>query len=246
MPRSPRRSTITSRANSATWIKCRCTRDFAGEAVSRKVAKMPRNTDNGTNKKIQTIKGTRACQNATLRLTPSSNTSVKKTILYFVASLWCIFYTASTQPVFASENLHERTVRVCVNEQLQAYGRLSDDIRRQMTERIFAYDLHLTTKLPTQFGGITVRYLSSDEIAAEYRKRKKAKTNEKDRAEVPISMLRPMRNEGNTIIVSIGDYWVSYRKNSVNYALEGGCTVYYEFDKGSGEIKIAKTDLWGI
>lgn len=115
-----------------------------------------------------------------------------------------------------------------------------------MTERIFAYDLHLTTKLPTQFGGITVRYLSSDEIAAEYRRRKKAKTNKKDRAEVPISVLRPMRNEGNTIIVSIGDYWVSYRKNSVSYALEGGCTVYYEFDKGSGEIKIAKTDLWGI
>lgn len=55
-----------------------------------------------------------------------------------------------------------------------------------------------------------------------------------------------MRNEGNTIIVSIGDYWVSYRKNSVSYALEGGCTVYYEFDKESGEIKIAKTDLWGI
>ncbi len=57
---------------------------------------------------------------------------------------------------------------------------------------------------------------------------------------------RPMKNEGATLIISIGNYWFSYKKKSYNYGLEGGCTVKFNFDSSQNNFALTKIDLWGI
>ena len=55
-----------------------------------------------------------------------------------------------------------------------------------------------------------------------------------------------MTNNENALMVSIMDYWFSYKKNHYIYELEGGCRAYFVFDTDIKGFVISKIDLWGV
>jgi hypothetical protein len=58
--------------------------------------------------------------------------------------------------------------------------------------------------------------------------------------------MRPIRNEGEKLSVSLTDYWFSFKKNSLTYSLEGGAKVVFRFDCEHREYVIDKVELWGV
>ncbi len=134
-------------------------------------------------------------------------------------------------------NLYERALSVCVTEQLKRYGVQSSETRVRLSNRIVEYDNIITAKLPTQFGVIKVEYLNKQEIIEHYKK---------TRADIPVTVIRPMKNDGTTLKINFSDYYVTYKKRVFNYALEGGCNVDIKFDSQLDGFVITKINLWGV
>lgn len=132
-------------------------------------------------------------------------------------------------------NLYERTLSACLAKELEDYGKLGT--RVDYENRVVERNIHLTDNLPTQFGKIKVEYLDSETLRERY---------QKTRQEIQVLSIRPMKNEGATLIISIGNYWFSYKKKSYNYGLEGGCTVNFNFNSSQNDFALTKIDLWGI
>jgi hypothetical protein len=107
-------------------------------------------------------------------------------------------------------NLYERTLSACLAKELEDYGKLRT-LRVDYENRVVERNIHLTAKLPTQFGKIKVEYLDSETLRERY---------QKTRQEIQVLSIRPMKNEGSTLIISIGNYWFSYKKKSYNYGLK--------------------------
>jgi len=157
-------------------------------------------------------------------------------ILFFGLSALNAFSQAQVKPT-AGTNLYERALSACVIEQLKQYGGQSSETRLRLINRIIERDDILTDKLPTQFGEIKVEYLDRQSIVERYKK---------NRAEIPVTVMTPMKNEGKTLKISFRDYYVSYKKRVFSYALEGGCIVDFNFDSQLDDFAITKTDLWGV
>ena len=144
-------------------------------------------------------------------------------------------------------NLYERALSACVTEQLKQYGNQSSEMRLRLINRIIERDDFLTDKLPTQVGEIKIEYLDRQAIVERYKKRRDDKTRDKEsRAEIPVTVISPIWNEGNILKISFRDWWISYNKRVYNQALEGGCIVDFKFDGPLDDFVITKTDLWGI
>ena len=145
-------------------------------------------------------------------------------------------FSQSKDAPSAESNLYARTLSVCLTKELEEYGK--HRLRRVDYEnRVIERNIHLTEKLPTQFGKVKVEYLDSETLRERYQKTRK---------EIQVLSLRLMKNEGTTLIISIGNYWFSYTKKSYNYGLEGGCTVNFNFDSSQNDFALTKIDLWGI
>jgi hypothetical protein len=155
-------------------------------------------------------------------------------ILFFGLCAFDVF-SQTKNTLSNSSNLYERTLSACLAKELEDYGKLGT--RVDYENRVVERNIHLTDNLPTQFGKIKVEYLDSETLRERY---------QKTRQEIQILFMRPMKNEGATLIISIGNYWFSYKKKSYNYGLEGGCTVKFNFDSSQNEFALTKIDLWGI
>ena len=155
-------------------------------------------------------------------------------ILLFGLCAFNTFSQAKVAPATES-NLYVRTLSACLAKELEDYGKLGT--RVDYENRVVERNIHLTDKLPTQFGKIKVEYLDSETLRERY---------QKTRQEIQVLSLRPMKNEGATLIISLGNYWFSYKKKSYNYGLEGGCTVNFNFDSSQNDFALTKIDLWGI
>lgn len=134
-------------------------------------------------------------------------------------------------------NLYARALSACLSKEAEEFGRLELQPRSNFANRVVEQNNFLTDKLPTKFGDIRVEYLDADALRERY---------QKTRQQIQILSLRPMKNKGATLKISIADYWFSYSKNSYNYALEGGCNVDFKFDAVQENFVIAKLDLWGV
>jgi len=134
-------------------------------------------------------------------------------------------------------NLYERALSACVAEQLKRFGGQSSETRLRLINRIIEEDDILTDKLPTQFGEIKVEYLDRQAIF---------ERSKKNRAELFVTVMLPMKNDGKTLKISFRDHYVSYKKRVFSYALEGGCIVDFNFDSLLDDFAITKTDLWGV
>ena len=160
---------------------------------------------------------------------------ISSLILLFGLCAFTAFPQAKDAPSTES-NLYARTLSACLAKELEDYGKLMTS-RVDYENRVVERNIHLTDKLPTQFGKVKVEYLDSETLRERY---------QKSRKEIQILSLRPMKNEGATLIISIGNYWFSYTKKSYNYGLEGGCTVKFNFDSSQNNFALTKIDLWGI
>jgi hypothetical protein len=145
-------------------------------------------------------------------------------------------YSQSKETSEIEGNLYAKTLSACLVKEANEYGNLGTN-RVDYENRIVERNIHLTDKLPMRFGKTKVEYLDVDALRERY---------EKTRKEIQVLSLRPMKNEGATLIISIGNYWFSYKKKSYNYGLEGGCTVNFNFDSQSQSFILTKIDLWGI
>lgn len=144
-------------------------------------------------------------------------------------------------------NLYERALSACVTEQLKRYGNQGSETRLRLMNRIIEQNDFLTDKLPTQIGEIKIEYLDRQEIVDRYKKKRDDKKRDKEsRAEIPVSVISPIWNEGNILKISFRDWWISYEKRVYKQALEGGCIVDFKFDNQLDDFVITKTDLWGI
>lgn len=159
---------------------------------------------------------------------------ISSLILFFGLCAFNAFSQVKDAPA-AERNLYARTLSACLAQELEEYGNLGT--RADYVNRVVERNIHLTDKLPTQFGKVKVEYLDSETLRERY---------QKARREIQVLSLRPMKNEGATLIISIGIYWFSYTKKSYNYALEGGCTVKFNFDSSQNDFALTKIDLWGI
>jgi hypothetical protein len=159
---------------------------------------------------------------------------ISSLILLFSLCAFNAFSQVKDAPATES-NLYARTLSACLAKELEDYGKLGT--RVDYENRVVERNIHLTDNLPTQFGKIKVEYLDSETLRERY---------QKTRQEIQVLSMRPMKNEGATLIISIGNYWFSYKKKSYNYGLEGGCTVKFNFDSSQNNFALTKIDLWGI
>jgi hypothetical protein len=159
---------------------------------------------------------------------------ISSIILLVALCAFNAFSQARDVPATAS-NLYARTLSACLAKELEDYGKLGT--RVDYENRIVERNIHFTDKLPTQFGKIKVEYLDPETLRERYLK---------TRQEMQVLSLRPMKNDGTTLIISIGNYWFSYTKKSYHYGLEGGCTVNFNFESSKSDFALTKIDLWGI
>jgi hypothetical protein len=156
-------------------------------------------------------------------------------ILLFGSCAFNAFSQVKDAPSTES-NLYARTLSACLAKELEEYGKLGLS-RVDYENRVVERNIHLTDKLPTQFGKVKVEYLDAVTLRERYQKTRK---------EIQVLSLRPMKNEGTTLVISTGNYWFSYTKKSYNYGLEGGCTVNFNFDSSQNDFALTKINLWGI
>lgn len=120
---------------------------------------------------------------------------ISSLILLFGLCAFTAFSQAKDAPSTES-NLYARTLSACLTKELEDYGKLVT-IRVDYENHVVERNIHLTDKLPTQFGKVKVEYLDSETLRERY---------QKSRKEIQVLSLRPMKNEGATLIVSIGNY----------------------------------------
>ena len=132
-------------------------------------------------------------------------------------------------------NLYAEALSACLSKEAADFSKLG--LERDYNNRVVEYDYILTSKLPTQFGGIKVEYLNTDMLVERYKKNRK---------EVEILSMRPMQSDGANLTVNIPYYFFSSKKRNFNYALAGGCNVEFNYDSQKKQFTLAKTVLWGV
>jgi len=95
----------------------------------------------------------------------------------------------------------------------------------------------LLTSLPSSLDSYKIEYLDEQDLIERYRKSHK---------DIPVLVLRPMQSDGDKLIIPITDYLVAYKKNRLNYALEGGCRVEFRYDCEKKWYALTRVELWGV
>ncbi len=134
------------------------------------------------------------------------------------------------------DNLYAVALSACVKKEFEEYGDIASS-GRTFFNRIVEYDLHLTEKLPTQFGDFKIEYLTGGELLERYKK---------TRQRLSVFKMFPMRNEGAILKINFSHYYVSVSKKKFLYALEGGCQTEFKYDSQKEKFVLSKVELWGV
>ena len=160
---------------------------------------------------------------------------------WIVAAMAVTIITCSA-PVFCQNekapvesNLYFVALKSALESSYKTYSKINPD---RDFAKVIVETNDLVEDFPVEFGPIRVEYLDYTSLRNRYKVKKE---------QFPINVIRPLRNEGNKLIISVMDYWISFpKKNNVMYSLEGGATVYFAFDPQLKQFVVEKTDLWGI
>lgn len=133
-------------------------------------------------------------------------------------------------------NLYVKALFACLDAKAKAYSSLTNS-RRDYYNVVVQQDDLITKDFPNQLGAYRIEYLDAQALVERYKARK---------ADFPIIVTRPIKNEGTKLVLSFSDYFFSYGKKSLNYALEGGCKVVLSYDCSKQEYGVEKVDSWGI
>lgn len=146
---------------------------------------------------------------------------------------------ALAQNIAASQdedNLYAVALSACVKKEFEEYGNIASS-GRTFFNRIVEYDLHLTEKLPTQFGDFKIEYLTGGELLERYKK---------TRQKLSVFKMFPMRNEGAILKINLSHYYASVSKKRFLYELEGGCQTEFKYDSPKEKFVLSKVELWGV
>jgi hypothetical protein len=133
-------------------------------------------------------------------------------------------------------NLYVKALFACLEANAKAFSIQTNppyDVHNVIVQK----DKILTSDFPTQIGVYRIEYLDAQALINRYKAKK---------AEFPIIVIRPMKNEGAKLVISFTDYVITYEKKTLNYALTGGFNVSLRYDCDKQEYVIEKTDLWGV
>ena len=114
-----------------------------------------------------------------------------------------------------------------------AEGDARDPLRRVIIMR----DIQLNDGFPTRVGDVEIEYLDSADLRLRHRSMKH---------EIPVFVMRPIRSEGNRLVVGFTRYWFSATKKSDQMSMEGGYNVALVYDCVRKEFVVENTMLWGI
>jgi hypothetical protein len=164
-------------------------------------------------------------------------------ILAMVVSLHpsSAFPQESGKPVGESD-LYYRALFASLDKMSKSWGNINDvesggRVRTDYHNMIIWKNNEIAGSLPTQLGEYHVEYLDSQGLAARYKKLGK---------EFSILIAHPMKNEGERLEISFSVHWISYRKQSLIYALSDWCKVFFRYDCGKREFVVDEVKLGGI
>ena len=135
------------------------------------------------------------------------------------------------------KNLYYMAFVAYLEKRNQMYEGNEDLRKRDYLNILVEHDLFITDGLPKTIGKNKIEYLG------EVERREKL---DKLREPYTLIVIRPMKNEGNKLVISFAEYRWSYKKNRVTYALSDGARVELGFDCQKSKFVIEKVELWGI
>lgn len=109
----------------------------------------------------------------------------------------------------------------------------NDPVRRVIIMR----DRQLNDGFPSRVGDVEIEYLDENDLRARHRSLKH---------EIPVFVMRPMRNDGNRLVISFTRYWFSATKKTNKMGLEGGYNVVMVYDCARKGYAVESAKLWGI
>ena len=112
-----------------------------------------------------------------------------------------------------------------------------EDTRDPARHVLIVSDIQLNDGFPTRVGDVEIEYLDSAELRSRYRTMKR---------EIPLFVMRPMKSEGNRLVVGFTRYWFRATKKSDEMSMEGGYNVAVLYDCARKEFVVENATLWGI
>jgi hypothetical protein len=145
------------------------------------------------------------------------------------------------KPVGESD-LYYRALLASLDKMSKSWGDINDAesggrVRTDYHNMVIWENNEIARSLPTQLGEYHVEYLDTQGLAARYKKQRK---------EFSVLIAHPMKNEGGRLEISFSVHWISYRKQSLTYALSDWCNVFFRYDCGKGEFVVDEVKLGGI
>ncbi len=155
----------------------------------------------------------------------------------------CIVANQNTVQAVKFDNLYYKALQAYLETAEAKYGYLKPDrkVFRNYKDLLISREDWLKQPLPSQIGSHKVTFVTTQELMQRY---------QKEQAEIPITFIRPIQNEGSILIVDFVDYYFSYKKTSrkenLMYGIESGGKVELMYDSNLNEFVVTKVELWGI
>jgi hypothetical protein len=143
--------------------------------------------------------------------------------------------TQTKKPAAIEDNLYLRGLTTYLQSAVKEFEGIKT--KRDYYHLIVEKNIDITEGLPTQLGEHKISYKNQTELLDQ---------SMKEKAEIPITIIRPIKNEGTKLILSFSEYWVSHKNKRMIYSLEGGCKIEIAFDKTTGDFVIGNIKFLGV
>ena len=132
-------------------------------------------------------------------------------------------------------HLYGLALDACVNRELKDFAKIRSE--SELSNRVVEKNEVLTDGLPTTFGSVKVEFLGLVDLRDRYLK---------SRQRINVLTFFPALTRGTSLVINIRESWISYKKKSYDYAMEGGCKITFDPNMTKGDFEITKVELWGV
>jgi hypothetical protein len=164
----------------------------------------------------------------------TANRTVSMLCCLLLVSSLCTF-ASSTNGAQADDNLYVMALSAYLDSAAKKYANIKT--KRDYDNLIVEKDDALVRSFPTKLGSHRVKFASPQELIERLKR---------DRSGIPITVIRPVKNEDTRLIVSLSEYVVTFGKKGLIYSLEGGCNVEIIFDCSRRAFSVNKVAFWGV
>jgi hypothetical protein len=143
--------------------------------------------------------------------------------------------TKQRSSVDSQSNFYSVALSIYLDTTYNSYHQI--DTMRNWLSRIIQTDPSISQHLPVQINQYSVQYKTDSDLEKEFKSHK---------TRIPVTKIFPITNVGDTLVISFSDYWFTVEHSKYNYALEGGCNIYYVYDCTAMNYKLLRIELWGV